>query len=79
MSKNKPKRKPHAQSSESVPSAQGLTDAGTRRELWMMVVLGLFTFALYANTLGHGFVFDDTILIHGNKFTQRGIAGIPKC
>ncbi len=39
----------------------------------------LFVFAvlLYANTLTHGFVQDDAIVITDNMFTQQGIRGIP--
>jgi tetratricopeptide (TPR) repeat protein len=36
-----------------------------------------FALMLYANTLGHGFVLDDQILINHNSFTQQGVAGIP--
>jgi tetratricopeptide (TPR) repeat protein len=34
-------------------------------------------FILYANTLTHGFVLDDQILIVQNNFTQKGISGLP--
>lgn len=36
-----------------------------------------FAFLLYANTLGHGFVLDDDIVIKQNMFTQQGVQGIP--
>ena len=38
----------------------------------------IFAFAclLYANTLGHGYVQDDAIVISDNMLTQRGFAGI---
>lgn len=35
-----------------------------------------FAFLLYANTLGHGFVLDDGIVITENMYTQAGIKGI---
>lgn len=35
-----------------------------------------FAFLLYANTLGHGFVLDDDIVIKRNVFTQQGFSGI---
>ena len=44
----------------------------------MKVILGVFALALYANTFGHGFAFDDLVVVQGNKFTQQGVAGIPK-
>ncbi len=43
-----------------------------------MIILGLFALALYANTLGHAFAFDDVVVVQANKFTQEGFAGIPK-
>jgi len=35
-----------------------------------------FAFLLYANTLMHGFVLDDAIVITDNMYTQQGIKGI---
>ena len=35
-----------------------------------------FAFLLYANTLGHGFVLDDGIVITENVFTKDGVKGI---
>ncbi|HKK88495.1 MAG TPA: hypothetical protein VJ917_06570, partial [Saprospiraceae bacterium] len=39
---------------------------------WMLFALSLL---LYLNTLRHGFVLDDAIVISENKFTQQGIDG----
>jgi protein O-mannosyl-transferase len=36
-----------------------------------------FAFLLYVNTLTHGFVQDDAIVITDNMFTQQGVKGIP--
>ena len=36
-----------------------------------------FALLLYANTLTHGFVLDDGIVITDNMFTQEGVKGIP--
>jgi protein O-mannosyl-transferase len=41
--------------------------------LWLLGVC----FACYGNTLGHGYAYDDAVVITENKFTSRGIAGIP--
>lgn len=35
-----------------------------------------FAFLLYANTLGHGFVLDDAIVITDNMYTKEGVKGI---
>ncbi|MCS6990988.1 MAG: tetratricopeptide repeat protein [Chitinophagales bacterium] len=32
---------------------------------------------LYANTVNHGFVLDDGLVLEKNKYVQRGLAGIP--
>ncbi len=40
------------------------------------LLLALFGFVLYANTLGHGYVLDDNLTIAMNANVQRGIAGI---
>jgi Flp pilus assembly protein TadD len=77
VGKNKPKKKPPAQSPGAEP-VQRAVDAGKDRELWMKIILGVFALALYANTFGHRFVFDDMVVVHSNKFTQQGFAGIPK-
>ena len=44
----------------------------------MKVILGVFALALYANTFGHSFAFDDVVVVQGNKFTHQGLSGIPK-
>ena len=44
----------------------------------MKFILGAFAFALYANTLRDRFAFDDAVVVQGNKFTQQGLAGIPR-
>jgi protein O-mannosyl-transferase len=41
------------------------------------LVLFLFTFILYGNTLWHEYTQDDAIVITDNMFTQQGLSGIP--
>lgn len=41
------------------------------------LLLFAFAFLLYANTLTHGFVQDDAIVITDNMFTTQGVKGIP--
>ncbi|MBR5984734.1 MAG: DUF1736 domain-containing protein [Bacteroidales bacterium] len=47
-----------------------------KRDLILKVIIVVFGFMLYANTLGHGYALDDTVTIWKNEFTQRGIDGI---
>ena len=44
--------------------------------LWGGVAVAALAFLLYANTLAHGWVLDDAIVITDNMFTQRGIEGL---
>ena len=48
----------------------------TNLRLQSLLIFG-FAFLLYANSLGHGFVLDDSIVITDNMFTQQGLQGIP--
>ena len=41
------------------------------------IVLGLIAFLLYSNTIGFGYVLDDSAAIVENQFVKKGIAGIP--
>ncbi len=44
--------------------------------LLQSVLIFAFAFLLYANTLTHGFVLDDSIVITSNMFTEKGVDGI---
>ena len=43
----------------------------------ILLVLGVTSLLIYANTLGHDFALDDTIVITENVLTKKGIEGIP--
>jgi Flp pilus assembly protein TadD len=77
VSKSKPKNNAHVQSfgRRPVPYAAA---AEKKQELWMKIILGLFAFALYVNTFGNRFAFDDVVVVQANKLTHQGFAGIPK-
>ncbi len=47
---------------------------GPRSQAALVFALAL---ALYANTLGHGFVLDDGLVLQDNAYVQKGIRGIP--
>ncbi|MBO4876006.1 MAG: DUF1736 domain-containing protein [Bacteroidales bacterium] len=47
-----------------------------RHDIILKVIIVVFGFMLYANTLGHGYALDDTVTIWKNEFTQQGFAGI---
>ncbi len=52
-----------------------LPDFFTNIRLQSLLIFG-FALLLYANTLGHGFVLDDSIVITDNMFTKQGVQGI---
>ena len=41
-----------------------------------VLLIGFLGFPLYSNTLTHGFVLDDKIVITENQFTKQGVSGI---
>lgn len=45
----------------------------SRRGSW---IVGIFSFLIYANTIGHGFVLDDKTAITENRLVKKGISSI---
>jgi len=43
---------------------------------WPVLVIFLFTIAIYSNTLFNDYALDDLMVCKGNSFTQKGLAGI---
>jgi tetratricopeptide (TPR) repeat protein len=52
------------------------TIRATKRLLWASLILALFSFLLYANTLNNDFALDDIVVVTQNAYTTKGIAGI---
>jgi hypothetical protein len=75
--KSNPKAKktsPTASKKSSSTSKKALSTPKNYNILgWLLAILGA---ALYFNTLGHQYAFDDYIVITGNSFTQQGFSGI---
>ncbi len=81
MAKPPRKSKPTAKSRATAAAPQPqktvqLPDFFTNIRLQSLLLFG-FAFLLYANTLTHGFVQDDAIVITDNMFTAKGVEGIP--
>lgn len=80
----KPARKPAARS-RAVPAAVNISPpvvaasvpAFFQNVRLQSVLFFAFALLLYANTLTHGFVQDDAIVITDNMFTTQGVRGIP--
>lgn len=42
------------------------------------IIIIVFSFVLYLNTLNHGFVLDDVAVVEQNQYVKQGVKGIPK-
>lgn len=77
----KPPRRPVPQTKPAAPKAAALPAPELpeffRNTRLQGLLLFAFAFLLYANTLTHGFVQDDAIVITDNMFTKEGVQGIP--
>ena len=82
MSKNKKNTtapKPQQKTAVSKPSKTVMTSSKTsffKENALVLVVLSVLAFGLYASTVRFDYALDDTMVITGNKFTQRGFDGI---
>ncbi len=82
MAKHTRKQVP-PKSSQSAPPTRKTTSSGPlllpeffKNTKLQSGLIFAFAFLLYANTLQHGFVLDDAIVITDNMFTQQGVKGI---
>ena len=75
MAKKQHRPFPAQKQQTSTRSATGATDFlhNVKLQSWLLFA---FAFLLYANTLKHGFVFDDGIVITDNMYTKAGLKGI---
>lgn len=72
MAKKAKKKKTSAPRPEKTPVA---TTSWHMRTSLVAGILFVLSFLLYANTLGHGFVLDDAIVITDNFLVQQGVSG----
>lgn len=73
--KSKPQSGSETAPAASTPIADPAPDFLSNTRL-QSLLLFIFAFLLYANTLTHGFVQDDAIVITNNMFTTQGVEGI---
>src|SRR3972149_1427256 len=83
MSKKKDKIKNKTVIARNEVKKQSPKDGGLLRSArndvdfrWAYIFLFVFATGLYINTLHHGFAFDDSVVITGNKYTKQGFEGI---
>ncbi|MEI8253966.1 MAG: hypothetical protein WCG25_09835, partial [bacterium] len=48
-----------------------------RLKFSLSIIVALFAFVLYSQSIGHNYTLDDHPAIDENKVTTQGIAGIP--
>ncbi|MFN7266769.1 MAG: tetratricopeptide repeat protein, partial [Bacteroidota bacterium] len=66
-------KKSGTRSEKIVQAAPSNAATGLATRNWLLFGL---TFILYANTLSHGFVLDDGLVILENAYTKAGFSGI---
>jgi protein O-mannosyl-transferase len=78
------KRKPQSKkedpsfSSTKVVFSEPDTRAISRIKKICICIIAFFSFALYANTLGHDYAVDDGTVMQNNKIVKKGISAIPE-
>lgn len=76
------KRKPQVSTTQSNQKTQSKAVANTdvnslfRNKKLHLIILFLFGFLLYANTITHDYAVDDAIVINDNDFVKKGFSGI---
>lgn len=48
------------------------------KQHFLKLIIFIFSFILYGNTISHNYTYDDVTFITQNKFTQQGFKGIPE-
>lgn len=57
-------------------AVSGADKYAVKNNLFYSVLLVVFTFCIYANSINHDYAFDDEVVIRQNQFVQKGFAGI---
>ncbi len=52
--------------------------SGLKHNCLVYLIIIVASFVLYGNTISHGYVLDDSIVITQNNYTQKGLSGIPE-
>ena len=71
------KGNPADQTKKREPSSLNLMNRLRISDRMSYLIIFVFAFLLYANTLGHQYAQDDAIVITSNMFTEKGLEGIP--
>jgi hypothetical protein len=74
----KQKRKIKSPSPSSIKEKNVSTGKSRKNRLVLALIIGVFGFLLYSNTLSHGYVLDDFSAVKENNIVRQGIHAIPE-
>ncbi len=74
MAKQKIQQKPNYKDTANI--SKNIVISKHKHNIFVFIILSIFAFILYGNTLKNDFALDDAIVITGNQFTQKGFNGI---
>jgi tetratricopeptide (TPR) repeat protein len=79
MKKKQIKKKPIQKKEHRQTQAKVTLNINALRKLktFLTVIIGVFAFTLYAQSIKHGYTLDDHKVVDQNNITTKGIAGIP--
>ncbi|MFI5219888.1 MAG: tetratricopeptide repeat protein [Bacteroidia bacterium] len=63
---------------QEVASFENQISQPSRLKNFMVIVMAVFSFFLYANTLTHNYTVDDGTVMQNNKIVKKGIGAIPE-
>jgi tetratricopeptide (TPR) repeat protein len=76
--KQKQKQQKKSLQTPFIKGVKRLNPGDKKRRLTLGLIIGLFGFLLYSNTLSHGYVLDDFSAIKENNIVRQGIHAIPE-
>ena len=77
MAKKLPNKKTQKKKAPQKKAKKKSASNNFQSQKWLMAFgVFAFTFLLYVNTIGHGYVLDDDLVCNKNRFVQNGFAGL---
>jgi len=64
-------------SKKEIPKPELAKPQSLYNNIWLGLIIGVIGFLVYANTIGHDYVYDDSDAVIKNLYVQEGISGIP--
>ncbi|MEP7170497.1 MAG: hypothetical protein ABI855_14100, partial [Bacteroidota bacterium] len=77
MKRKVPVKKQTVAAALNIPEAVDANAAANLKKM-LLIIIAVFSFALYANTLNHDYAVDDGTVMQNNKIVKKGISAIPE-